>query len=275
MLKLNKIDLSVLNDVDLHIKNFGVFKSDVSPPAAYTCVKGAKPFSRFFYVTKGAIIFNEGTPNMLVAKQGDIVYLPYDIPYVSKWDTSSPGGFISINFILNEPPICFSDDICIAVTDKTKVFLYLFEDIYKIWSEDMYGYKLRTMSKFYEILYAIYTESTKNILKTQYRDIYKGILYIEQNYLEDIDIDKVASMCNVSPSTFRRLFKSYKQMSPITYKNYLKIKKAQELIQYGECTVTEASEKVKCYDLSYFNRLFKKYIGVNPNELKKYPKLPT
>ena len=73
-------------------------------------------------------------------------------------------------------------------------------------------------------------------------------------------------MCNLSESSFRRHFKEYKKMSPITYRNYLRIKKAKELIESGEYNVTEAAMNVKLPDICYFHKLFKKFYNTTPGK---------
>ncbi|UKI38466.1 MAG: AraC family transcriptional regulator [Clostridiales bacterium] len=44
--------------------------------------------------------------------------------------------------------------------------------------------------------------------------------------MQDISVGDLAKMCSTSEGNFRRLFKKYKNMSPITYRNYLRIKKS-------------------------------------------------
>lgn len=77
-------------------------------------------------------------------------------------------------------------------------------------------------------------------------------------------------MCNISESTFRRLFREYKKMSPVTYKNYLRIRRARELLLTGEYNVTEAAEAVNLSDLCYFCKLFKRFLGCRPKELLEH-----
>ena len=55
-------------------------------------------------------------------------------------------------------------------------------------------------------------------------------------------------------------------MSPVTYKNYLRIKKAKELIESGEYNVTEAAIAVNIPDICYFHKLFKKFYDAAPGK---------
>ena len=60
------IEIPVANDTLTH--NFGVFSSKVQTPDTFVCTKNDKPFSRFFYVVNGLIIFDKGTKTDTILK---------------------------------------------------------------------------------------------------------------------------------------------------------------------------------------------------------------
>ena len=59
-------------------------------------------------------------------------------------------------------------------------------------------------------------------------------------------------------------FKKYKKMSPITYKNYLRIIKAADLLKSGEYSVKEAAYAVSLPDICYFYKLFVRFMHDTP-----------
>ena len=75
-------------------------------------------------------------------------------------------------------------------------------------------------------------------------------------------------MCSMCESRFRRKFSEYAGMPPIKYRNFLRVKKAAELLSGGEYTVSEAAELVGIPDVSYFCRLFREQMGVKPSDMK-------
>ena len=99
--------------------------------------------------------------------------------------------------------------------------------------------------------------------------IKEGVDYLERNLSCDCSVDSLASLCNLSPSAFRRIFQKSKGMSPVKYRNRLRIRKATELLRSGAYTVGEVAEQVGVADVKYFGKLFKQYTGMNPSELKK------
>lgn len=70
------------------------------------------------------------------------------------------------------------------------------------------------------IVYQILTELSAEMKKEgfhrrKYGIIEKGILYLEQNWTENIPVPDLAAMCGVSESCFRRLFGQYMGMSTV------------------------------------------------------------
>ncbi len=254
---------------DMEFRKFGVFSNTVKVPDYYVCKKGDKAFLRLFYVTQGCIVFNENTDFALEAKEGDIVFLPCDVEYVSRWGNDQDGKYISINFMSNIPYISFPDSICIAANDKLGIYLEMFETAYSIWTKGALGYKFETLAYIYKIIYQLFLDSTYKNLKLKENVIYKGIIYLENHYIEDVAVDELAKMCNLSESSFRRYFKRYKNMSPVTYRNYLRMKKARDIISSGEYTLAEVAAEVGVPDVCYFQRLFKKAFGVSPGSIKE------
>lgn len=91
---------------------------------------------------------------------------------------------------------------------------------------------------------------------------------IEYDLTRPFDINTVAARYCFSPNHFRKIFKDFTGLSPIQYINRLRIILACEEIEEQRMDVKKAAEYVGIYDLSYFNRLFKKFIGCAPNKLR-------
>ena len=244
------VDNSVANEISGY--RFGVFMGTVSTPDVYVCTENDKLFSRFFYVINGTITFDKETEKEIVAQAGTIVYLPNNITYKSEWSAGEDGKYISVNFQLDELYITLPDRICIASVDKNSYYLNMFRNIYDIWIKGALGYKIEVLSEIYRLIYCLMNDSIYSHAKTEHHSIYKGILYLENNYLSDVSVKELAEMCSTCESNFRRLFRRYKQMSPVTYKNYLRIQKACDLLRTREYSVAEAAYAVNIDDISYF-----------------------
>ena len=248
-------------------RTFGVYTHTVIPPAHYRCPQGAKLYNRLFYVVSGHTWFDRGQKTELFAPAGSIVYLPRDVAYVSEWVPGTEGLYINFTFMLNDFYMKLPDQMCIAAFDSDGSYLEIFSQALHTWNAGALGYRLEVLSDLYKILHKLFVDSAAARMKSSYRNIYRGILYIENHYLEDIEVNEAARLCNLSESRFRKYFKEYKKMSPVTYRNFLRIQRARELLESGEYNVTEAAAAVNVQDVCYFYRLFQKFYGMAPGQV--------
>jgi transcriptional regulator GlxA family with amidase domain len=75
-----------------------------------------------------------------------------------------------------------------------------------------------------------------------------------------------AELCDMSEVNFRRLFREYTGMSPIEYRNDIRLNSARAKIQSGEYNVSEAAALCGFTNLSFFIRLYKKKFGHTPKQ---------
>lgn len=226
--------------------------------------------SRFFYVVKGIFHIKTSEVNLTLTA-GDIIYLRGGITYTSWWegvDSSKVIEYYSVNFILSvEGKRAELGELEKVHTDTNSKFLVMFKSYYKAWFEAKLGFKLLCISElariFNEFLYTAYSPLDSS------NGISFGVLYIENNYLDDTPISEIAKMCNVSEITFRRNFERIKKESPVKYRNIMKMKRAAELLESDEFSVSEIAEQLRFNDVYYFIRLFKEHYGVSPLKYKK------
>ena len=81
----------------------------------------------------------------------------------------------------------------------------------------------------------------------------------------------LAQQCHMSETHFRRIFQEKMNMTPIEYVNFVRVKKACELIDKTDISMEEVAEKVGFITQSTFNRNFRKIIGTSPYQWKKRP----
>lgn len=96
--------------------------------------------------------------------------------------------------------------------------------------------------------------------------IFPALQYIESNDIYKISIPQLASICNLSPATFRVRFSEIVGVSPIEYMSMIRLNKARELLTEGEMTVKEVAEALGYDSVSYFIRFYKKRTGRTPSE---------
>lgn len=113
-------------------------------------------------------------------------------------------------------------------------------------------------------VYDARNNATKNALA-----ISPALAYIHDNFMNDINIEYLAELCELSQTHFRRLFNDTMQCSPLYYLNSYRIKQACAMLRLTNYSILEISEKVGFHSISSFNRLFLSIISINPREYRK------
>lgn len=99
----------------------------------------------------------------------------------------------------------------------------------------------------------------------------QAILYIEQHHMEAITLDDIADSIHVSKSECCRCFKRTLQITPIEYVMKYRIFEATRKIKRKEPeakSISLLAMSVGFNNASYFNKLFKKYVGCTPSQYK-------
>ncbi|MBW9145823.1 PocR ligand-binding domain-containing protein [Clostridium sp. CM027] len=88
--------------------------------------------------------------------------------------------------------------------------------------------------------------------------------YIQKNYRYAITLNGMASLCNISPSYFSKLFKKCIGDNFSSYINKVRIKKAKELLEASDVPISNLALDLGFEDCGYFIKVFKRIEGVTP-----------
>jgi len=90
------------------------------------------------------------------------------------------------------------------------------------------------------------------------------LVYLHDNLHQDISIEEMASLLQLSRSHFTRLFTGKTGVSPRKYLEDLRMKAAVSLLQNETLQIKEAAGRVGIGDENYFCRIFRNYYGLSP-----------
>lgn len=97
-----------------------------------------------------------------------------------------------------------------------------------------------------------------------YQRIVSAKLFIDDNFHEAIDLDKIANQACLSRFHFHRLFTKVYKITPHQYVTQKRIDKAKILLNSQQLSVTEVCNEVGFESIGSFSILFKKEIGFAP-----------
>ncbi len=101
------------------------------------------------------------------------------------------------------------------------------------------------------------------------KEIANAIKYIRVHYDENISLQQIAEVVELSPNYLSSLFKREFEKSLFEYVTEVRIEKAKKLLLNTNLKLYEVAEKVGFSDVGYFSRTFKKISGINPSDYKK------
>ncbi|NBJ94205.1 AraC family transcriptional regulator [Parablautia muri] len=93
--------------------------------------------------------------------------------------------------------------------------------------------------------------------------------YIDEHANEQIKVEDLADMCNMSYSCFAKNFKRYYGRSCKEYIEFIRVCKASDLLLFTDFDLNYISQETGFSDSSHFIKIFKKWKGVTPKQFKK------
>ncbi len=155
------------------------------------------------------------------------------------------------------------------------------KEVEKIFDEIVFEYEHK--EKFFElyikanilkllsIIARKYNKSThadkNNILK--YRNVIMEVLdYVRKNSNKKIYIEDACKITKMTSSYFSYVFKQLTGQTFIEYLRSFKIANAKEMLLNSDKKISEISSEIGFDDPAYFDRVFKKEVGITPKQFR-------
>lgn len=94
--------------------------------------------------------------------------------------------------------------------------------------------------------------------------------YLDENYTEDISLEKLSRVMHISVSHISHLFKRETGLSPMQFVIHRRIGEAQSLLAETNIPIKEIEERLGFGSSCHLTAMFKKYVGLSPREYRKY-----
>ncbi len=93
--------------------------------------------------------------------------------------------------------------------------------------------------------------------------------FVEENYMQQFSVERLADLCHWSPTHFRRVFHGIMGTSPLDYINNTRIMKSCNLLRNTDHSILDISEMVGFHSISSYNRCFIKIMHKSPRDYRK------
>jgi len=125
-------------------------------------------------------------------------------------------------------------------------------------------FKAEKRKEFYELIHQLndvrYKKETSSIQEIE--------AFLRKNYEKDITLQEIAERFFLSREYISRKFKQEYHETLTNYLTKIRIEKAKELLENPHLKVYEVSYKVGYQNEKYFSKVFKKLVGLTPNEYR-------
>jgi signal transduction histidine kinase/DNA-binding LacI/PurR family transcriptional regulator/AraC-like DNA-binding protein len=101
------------------------------------------------------------------------------------------------------------------------------------------------------------------------RMVAQVVAFIHECYAESISREDMASRVGVSARHLTRCFHQEMGISPITYLNRYRVKKAKQLLDAGDQNITEIATAVGFSSSNYFTDAFRRETGISPRDYQR------
>ena len=263
--QIDDFNFSITNILISHKWTFNVNSN-------FTCLDGRKSYG-LVYLLNGQLFFKFLDGRSITLNPGDAILLkPNDrykitceIPsthYTVNFNlaNSSIEGEVAKNTFLNKgnPTVC--------TNFTTSALVNNFENLCNVWQKKEFGYRIQSITIANKLLFEFIKKYISFEISDDYKKIQPAIKLMEKNWNKNLTLTNLAKECNLSISHFRHLFTNLLKMAPMEYRDSLRLLYAKDYLMWKVYSIKEIANLCGFDDVNYFNRFFKKHIGVTPSK---------
>lgn len=255
-------------------------------------------FMEIIYITKGTVMITCDEESFIASESDMVLFLPHQVHsiysvalmpiryYVLKFDLGqlSPAGISTtisgVNFSAifrnakeSEGAILSFNSDKLEKTDCTHIFNLMCNEIRK---KD-YGYGIKVQSCISSLLIDIIRMwrmngfDTDKALKlfSEEESINTITEYIDDHIQENLKVEELAGLCNMSYPYFAKVFKQMYGQSCKKYIEFVRLCKAENLLLATNMDMNYISQETGFSDCSHFIKAFKEKYNITPKQFRQ------
>ena len=223
------------------------------------------------FVESGEVEVTEDE-NVYTLGEGDLIFhAPNEFHRIKSAGGSSPKGFIMSFAASGSLPPSLMSGVFTLEPSQSKKYLDICRKIHEFYHTNrsaMVGQEAAALLTAFVITLGTKTarnDASMTQSATEYRRL---ISFMTENVCENFTLEDIARQNNISVSFVKLLFKTYAGISPKSYFNQLRIRRATELLESGLPSGT-VSEMMNFSSPNYFSVFYKNHTGISPSEQHK------
>ena len=258
--------MQLFHDIRIGRISVIVQKSE-KPNFVFNCV--GRNFDGFIFITDGDGTFADASGEFEI-KRGSVLLLEENSKYVFKGGNKGI-TYITTGFALH-PTGGFSALTLPTLIDTGKhpYILKQAEDMLKLWENRSPFYIMESRLLSERILLDLINICQNATSGFEFGGrLSPSLIYIHQNYDKNISNEQLAALCDLSTTHFRRLFKEQMGISPMHYRENIRLHWAIKMLESQMFTISEVAGKLGYSDIYHFSKVIKRHTGNPPSYYKK------
>lgn len=262
------VSISKLYQSDYNVKYLNIAKQFWRDETTFCCFNQPKKQSIFLYLHGCKAKYVTKDKKEIIAKSGDVVYAPQGSEYtVTFFDFENVDSHtVGLNLFLYD-----EKGESVLLSDTVKIFRSNTAICNLFYQLESFGNNKNVQPTEYKILLLqllnqLFSERNQKKFPSV---IQKGVEYLNSHYVEKISVRELSNLCFISEVYFRRLFKKQFGMTPIEYRNQLRLNRARQYLEYSEISIQEISNILGYATVSHFIKAFKELFSISPLSYRK------
>ena len=236
------------------------------------------PYFHMFYIAAGECQLITGDKTHIL-QPGHCLLVPGHQEHAYSNESNNIVEFLEIKFSM--PHTAQDAQLLnkgVQISDSPLVGM-LFEQVLKEYSTFGSLADESAASYLSSLLYALDEKSRlqkqpfRYVDSSSYSELTQRVIHhLEEHYTEDLSLDSLAQAMDYNKSYLCAAFKKDTQFTIWDCLNMIRIRRAAELLVYGEYDLAQVAEMCGFASASNFNRVFLKYVGTTPGQCRRaYP----
>lgn len=250
------INLAGLSGLDVELNylsaakalwNNGGYESRFSTDSGRRC-------DLLYYMISGDRDYYIDDELLLTLHAGEAIFIPTGARYYSEVQkgASSEGIYIDFRLKNDEGQVLITDSFYVINDNRLQ---RRFESVVENRSD-----RLRVKAEIFRLLSEFSSNAAADGLSANEQAVRNVMLEIDRHPERPVDVAGYARECCLSETGFRKIFKKCSDgLSPLEYRNRMRMERADELIRSGGFTVAQISDLLGFYDTAHFYRTYRAY----------------
>ena len=206
--------------------------------------------------------YTDKTGRTVTGESGDVIYVPRQSEYRAVFHgfESERASTVGLNFLLFS-----SDGTPLRLSERIEVInaapRAVREAFRRLADEEAALGTLQKRILLLEVLQALSQSGRESGCPAF---ILPGLRILTEHPEQMTPVGELARLSNVSEVYFRKHFKAAFGVSPVEYRNRLRLERARDYLEYGDVSVQEISDMMGYATVSHFIKVFRRAFGASP-----------